>query len=105
MVWGMISSIGVGPIVRFHDNVKASVFKELLRQHAFPHLCKGRVETRIFMQDKALCIKAKTMLSFHEGIGVMKLPLQIPDINLLENVWKIMGEKAQNSNPQNIVDL
>ena len=26
-------------------------------------------------------------------------------MNLLENVWKIIGEKAQNRNPQNIDDL
>ena len=50
MVWGMISSAGVGPIIRFHGNINASFYKELLRQHAFSHLRKGIVETPIFMQ-------------------------------------------------------
>ena len=31
MAWGMISSAGVGPMVGFHSNVNASVYKELLR--------------------------------------------------------------------------
>ena len=60
----MISSVWVEPIVRFHSNINASLHKELLCQHALPHLCKERVETPIFMQDNAPCYKAKTLLSF-----------------------------------------
>ena len=68
---------------------------------------RERVETPIFMQDKVPCHKAKTVLSFlkEKGIAVMKWPLQSPYINPRENVWKIIGEKAQNRNPQNIGDL
>ena len=61
MVRGIISSAGVGPIVCFHGNIKASVYKELPRQHALPHLCNGTVETPIFMQVNAPCHKAKTV--------------------------------------------
>ena len=88
MVWGMISSAGMGPIVHFHTNIIASVYKELFRQHDLPHLRKGTVETPIFMQDKAPCHKAKTVLSFleEEGIAVMKWPPQIPDMNPIESV-------------------
>ena len=96
MVWGLISSTGVGAILCFHGNIIARVHKELLHQHALPHLCKGTVETPIFMQDNAPCHKAKTVLSFleEEGITVMKRPPQSPDMNPLENVLKIIREKA-----------
>ena len=59
------------------------------------------------MQDNAPCHKAKTVLSFleEEGIAVMKWPPQSPDINPIENVWRIIVEKAQNRNSQNIDDL
>ena len=107
MVCGMISSAGVGPIVPFYGRINASVYKEFLSQHVLSHLCKGTVETPIFMQDNAPCHKAKTVLSFleDEGIAVMKWPPQSPNMDPLENLWKIIGEEAQNRNPQNIDDL
>ena len=103
----MISSVEVGPIVRFHGNINTSVYKELFCQHAPPHLHKGTVETPIFMQDNIPCHKAKTVLSFleEEGIAVLKWPPQSQNMNPVENIWKIIGEKAQNRNPQNIDDL
>ena len=72
----MISSAKVGPIVRFHDNINASIYKELLHQHALPHLHKVTIETPIIMQDNAPWHKTKTVLSFleEEGIAVMKWP-------------------------------
>ena len=78
MVWKMISSAGEQPIVCFHGNINASVYKELLCQHALPYLCKGTVEIPIFIQDNTSCHKAKTVLSFleEEIIAVMKCPPQ-----------------------------
>ena len=60
----MISLAGVGPIVRFHGNINASVYKELLCQHSLPHLRKGTVETPIFMQDDAACHKTNNCVKF-----------------------------------------
>ena len=93
----MISSAELGSFSRY-----ASVYLELPRQHALPHLRKGTVETPIFMQHNAACHKAKTVLSFleEEGIAVIKWPPQSSYITSIENVWKIIGEKAHNRNPQ-----
>ena len=78
-----------------------------IKKNAFFHLHKRTVESPIFMQYNAPGHKAKTVLSFleEEGIAVMKWPLQSPDMNPIVNLWKIIGEKAQNRNPQNIDDL
>ena len=104
MMRGLISSAEVGPIVRFHGNINASVYKELFCLHALPHLRKGAVETPIFMQDNAPCHKAKIVLNFleEEETAVTQWPPQSADRNPQENLWKIIGEKTQNRNPQNI---
>ena len=98
MVLGMISSTQVGSIARFHGNINVSIYKELLCQHALPHLCKGTVETQIFMQDNTPNHKAKTVLSFleEERIAIMKWPPQSPDMNPIKNVSEIIGKKARN---------
>ena len=59
------------------------------------------------MQDNAPCYKAKSVLGLleEEWIAVIKWPPQSPDMNPIENIWKIIGEKTQNRNPQNIDDL
>ena len=102
----MTSSVGTGPIVHFHI-INASVYEGLICQHALPHLRQGTTETPIYMQDNATCHKAKTVSSFleEEGIAVKKWSPQSPDMNPIENVWKIIGQKALNINPQNIDDL
>ena len=84
----MIFSAGVGILARFHGNINASVYKELLHQHDLPHLRKGIFETPIIMQDNVPCHKGKTALSFleEEGIAFMKRSPQSPDMNPLGNV-------------------
>ena len=103
----MISSARVRPIVRFHGNINASVCKEVLRQHALPHLRKETVETSILTQDNAHFHKAKIVISFleEEEIPVIKWPPQSAAMNPKENEWRIIGEKTLNRNPQNIHDL
>ena len=65
MVWGMTSSAGVEPIVRFHGNINASVYKEILCSHALPHLCKGQLKLQYLRKTMHLATKLK-LLSFLE---------------------------------------
>ena len=105
MMLRMISSVGVGLIVHFYGNINASVYKELLHQHALPHLRKRTVETPIFMQDNASCHKGKTGLSFLEEkeIAVMKWLPQSPYMNPRENVWK--NDSSETSEQNNKIIL
>lgn len=107
MVWGSISSEGVGPLIRLQGNINARVYQNLLRQYAIPYMKECEAKPPIFMQDNAPCHTAKTVLAYlqTEQVEVMKWPAQSPDLNPIENIWKIIGQNARRKNPKNTEEL
>ena len=49
-------------------------------------------------------LSVKTFLS-EEDVIVMEQPAQIPDMNPIENVWKLLNERAKEKNPRNFEEL
>jgi len=107
MVWGMISGNGVGPLIRLHGKVNAYVYKELLKQHVIPALKHSDNNQPILMQDNAPCHKAKMVMGYfkEKNISLLNWPPQSPDLNPIENVWKIIGERSMAQNPKNLEEL
>ena len=106
MVFGMIPAASIGPLVRLHSKVNATVCKEILKKHV-PNLRTALNQSAVFMKDNALYHTAKsvkTVLS-EENVAVMKWPAQNPDINPVENVWKLLNERAKENNPINVEEL
>ena len=106
MVWGIMSASGVGPLVRLHGRVNAEVYRHLLQQNAISYLSTMRQDA-LFMQDNAPCHKAKKVMDFlkEQNIETLNWPPQSPDLNPIKNLWKLIGERAQNSNPRNSEEL
>ena len=99
----MISVAGTGPLVRLHGKINATVYKEILKKHV-PNLRIAINQLAVFMQDNALCHTAKTFLS-EEDVTVMEWPAQSPDMNPIENVWKLLNERVKEKNPRNVKEL
>ncbi len=59
------------------------------------------------MQDNAPCHKAKVVMSYfsEQDFEIMDWSPQSPDLNPIENLWKILGVKVMERNPTNTEDL
>ena len=107
LVFGMISTTGPGPLVRLHGRINASVYKELLKQNVLSTSKTFVNQPAVFMQDNAPFHTAKSIKSFFakENMTVMDWPSQSPDLNPIENVWKLLNERSKKRNPSNINEL
>ena len=106
MVFGMISAAGTEPLFRLHDKINATLFKKILKKHV-PHLRTAIYQPGVFMQDNALCHTAKSVKTFlsEEDVTVMEWLAQRPDMNPIEEIWKLLNKRAEERNPGNVEEL
>ena len=90
MVFGMISTDGIGPVVRLQGKINATVYKEILKKHVVPNLRTAINHPALFIQGNAPCHKAKSVETFlfAEDVTVMEWPSQRPDMNPFVEVTK-----------------
>lgn len=107
MVWGIMSASGCGPLVRLQGSVNAEVYKQLLRQYTIPYFQSAPLKPPIFMHDNAPCHTAKKVKAFllENRVQVMDWPAQSPDLNPIENIWKVVGDRARTHDPKNQEEL
>ena len=107
MVFGMISAAGTRLLVRLHDKINITVYKEILKKHSVPHLRTVINQLAVFMQDNTPCHTVKSVKTFlsEVDVTVMRWPAQSPDMNPTENVWKLLNERAKEKNPRNVEEL
>ncbi len=108
MIWGAMSSAGVGPLCFLKTNVTAPIYQEILEHFMLPspdQLFKDA--DFIFQQDLAPAHTAKSTKSWlnDHGVCVLDWPANSPDLNPIENLWGIVKRKMRNNRPKNADEL
>ncbi len=108
MIWGAMSSAGVGPLCFLKSKVNADIYQDILEHFMLPSADKlyGDADF-IFQQDLAPVHTAKGTKSWFNGHGVTVLdwPANLPDLNPIENLCSIVKRKMRDTRPNNADDL
>ncbi len=111
MVWGSITSKGVGVLYQISGTVTAVKYIEILNK-CLPDTLKvlGMSRSRaIFQQDHASVHTAKKVREYFEDLGMEELDWapQSPDMNPIEHVWGYLDRRvrARPHLPMNVDEL
>ncbi len=108
IIWGAMSSAGVGPLCFLKINVTAPVYQEILEHFMLPSADKFFKDVDfIFQQDLAPAHTARNTKSWlnDHGVGVLDWPANSPDLKPIENKWGIVKRKMRNKRPKNADEL
>ncbi len=103
MIWGAMSSAGVGPLCFLKTNVTAPVYQYILEHFMLPSADQLFKDADfILQQDLAPAHTAKSTKSWFNdhGVGVLDWPANSPDLNPVENLWSIVKRKMRNKRPK-----
>ncbi len=84
MIWGAMSSAGVGPLCFLKTNVTAPVYQEILEHFMLPSADQLFKDADFILQhDSAPAHTAKSTKSWlnDHGVGVLDWPANSPDLN------------------------
>ncbi len=107
MIWGAMSSAGVGPLCFLKTNVTAPIYQDILKRFMLPSADQLFKDADfIFQQDLASAHTAKSTKSWlnDHGVGVLDWPANSPDLNI-ENILGIVKRKMRNKRPKNADEL
>ncbi|GFX54205.1 transposable element Tcb1 transposase [Trichonephila clavipes] len=108
MVWGWMSSYGVGRLHIVSGTVKAMDYIEILQNKLLPTVRDlfGN-QSWIFTDDNAPCHRAKVVQKWLKDhtVNIMNWPRQSPDLNPIDNLGFKIGYEISKKKPSNKREL
>ncbi len=108
MVWGAMSSAGVGPLCFLRSKANTAAYQEVLEHFMLPAADQlyGNADF-IFQQDLAPAHSAKATSTWFKDhdIPVLNRLANSPDLNPKENLWGIVKRKMRYARPNNVEEL
>ncbi|KAB5588140.1 hypothetical protein CTheo_8419 [Ceratobasidium theobromae] len=100
MVWGCITSSGVGRLCRIYDTLTAEQYVSILEDGLCGTLKDYKLKKKkvIFQQDNDPKHKSRMAMTWLGNLGleqVLPWPAYSPDLNIIENLWPYLDRKVR----------
>jgi hypothetical protein len=108
MLWEWFSSAGTGKLVRIDGMMDGAKYREILEGNLFQSFRDSRLGQRFtIQQDNDPKHTAKATLKWFKGkhLNVLEWPSQIPDLDLIENLWYDLKIAIHQQNPSELKEL
>ncbi|KAG2462272.1 TCB1 transposase, partial [Polypterus senegalus] len=108
MLWGCFSAAGTGRLVRRKGKMTAAMYREILDENLLQSALDLRLGRRfIFQQDNdpkhtAKISKERLQDNF---VNVLEWPIQSPDLNSIEHLWRDLKMAVHQHFPSNLMEL
>lgn len=107
MIWGFVMPNGLVTVKIIGKRFNSENYIKLMKDFALP-IMKLNYKDMVFAQDNSSIHTSKKVTNFlkTERVKVLQWPSKSPDINLIENIWKILSDEVYSGiQPRNIHQL